>query len=294
MSFQRLIFLTLLSLLAFAANSVITRLALEQTAIDEASFIALRIGSGAIFLALFILFTKHKNTAVNLTHQGSWLGALSLFAYAVSFTYGYGLIAAGTGALILFGAVQVTMSVIGYYAGERLNKVQISGFILAIVGLAILMLPGLEAPSLLGASLMCLSGIAWSLYSHQGKGSTTSPSTSPAISTAANFIKAVPMVLLLWLCNYSAITLDTTGVIYALISGVVTSGMGYIVWYSVLPQLKSTQAAIVQLSVPVIVTLAGVFLLNEAITLRIVTATVAILSGTLLVLMFKKAPKQKK
>ncbi len=286
MSFQRLIFITALSLLAFAANSIITRVALEQTAIDEASFITIRIVSGAICLWLFLsLKNHHLKIQQHISKQGSWLAALSLFAYAISFTYGYGLIAAGTGALLLFGTVQVTMTVIGYRAGERLNLIQSTGFILAVVGLIILMLPGIEAPSPLGALLMCVSGFAWSLYSHQGKGSK-----NPSAATAGNFIKAAPLAMLLLAYNYSALSVDALGLTYALLSGIVTSGLGYILWYSVLPKLKSTQAAILQLSVPVIVTIAGDFMLNEAITLRIMLASFAILAGTLLVLLFKKTP----
>ena len=203
------------------------------------------------------------------------------------------MIAAGTGALLLFGTVQITMSVIGYREGERLNLIQMTGFVLAILGLAILMLPGLKTPSPIGALLMCISGMAWSIYSHLGRGAK-----NPAKDTTGNFIKALPMALLLWLLshgfdNFSNLHLDTLGITYALLSGIVTSGIGYIIWYSVLPELKATQAAIVQLSVPVIVTLAGALLLNEEITLRIIIATIAILTGTLLVLKFKNYQRTK-
>jgi len=217
---------------------------------------------------------------------GTWSAAFALFIYAVSFTYGYGLIAAGTGALLLFGSVQITMTIAGYREGERLKVIQLVGFILALAGLVILMLPGISAPSFIGASLMCISGIAWSIYTLQGRGAG-----NPAASTAGNFIKAAPMATLLWLIVYlstkNTIDLANTGVIYALISGIVTSGIGYIIWYSVLPELKATQAAIVQLTVPLLVTLAGALLLNEVITLRIVLASMAILIGTMLVLSFK-------
>lgn len=278
----RIILITLLSLLAFAANSLITRFALEKTAIDETSFIMLRVVSGALFLWLFLCFKKNNKSY----KAGTWLAAFSLFIYAVSFTYGYGLIAAGTGALLLFGSVQITMTIAGYRAGERLNAIQLVGFFLALCGLAILMLPGLTAPSFIGAFLMCISGIAWSLYTLQGIGAS-----NPAETTAGNFIKAAPMAIILWLVvNFSTINtinLASSGVIYALLSGIVTSGVGYIIWYSVLPELKATQAAIVQLSVPLLVTLAGVLLLNEAITIRIFFAAFTILIGTILVLTFK-------
>jgi len=279
----RIITITFLSLLAFAANSLITRFALEETNIDEASFIMLRIVSGALFLWLYSSFKKEKSA-----HKaGNWLAAIALFIYAASFTYGYGLIAAGTGALLLFGSVQLTMTIVAYREGERLNNVQLAGFVLALIGLVILMLPGIAAPSFIGALLMCISGIAWSIYTLQGRGES-----NPATATAGNFIKAAPMVIALWLVmkfiSSDSLDLANSGVIYALLSGIVTSGMGYIIWYSVLPQLKATQAAIVQLSVPLLVTFAGVLLLNEAINLRILVASLAILLGTLLVLKFKQ------
>ena len=276
----RIILITLLSLLAFAANSLITRFALQETSIDETSFIMLRVVSGALFLWLYLRFKKNNKA-------GTWLAAFSLFIYAVSFTYGYGLIAAGTGALLLFGSVQVTMTIAGYREGERLNVIQIAGFILAIIGLVILMLPGIRSPSIIGALLMCISGVAWGIYTLQGRGAT-----NPAATTAGNFIKATPMAILLWLIVYlstnDTINLVSDGIIYALLSGIITSGIGYIIWYSVLPELKAIQAAIVQLSVPLLVTLAGALLLNETITIRVVLASTAILLGTVLVLIFKK------
>jgi drug/metabolite transporter (DMT)-like permease len=283
----RIILITVLALLAFAANSLITRFALQETSIDEASFIMLRVVSGALFLWLYLSFKKNHKAY----KAGTWLAAFSLFIYAVSFTYGYALIAAGTGALLLFGAVQITMTIAGYREGERLNIIQITGFVLALIGLVILMLPGISSPSFMGALLMCISGVAWSIYTLQGRGAS-----DPAATTAGNFIKAAPMAMLLWLIVYlstnNTINLASDGVIYALLSGIITSGMGYIIWYSVLPELKATQAAIVQLSVPLLVTLAGALLLNESITMRVVFASSAILLGTILVLTFKKNRKR--
>ena len=280
----KIILITFLSLLAFAANSLITRFALEQTTIDEASFIMLRVVSGALFLWLFVTLKKHKSP----WQSGNWLAAAALFIYAVSFTYGYGLIAAGTGALLLFGSVQVTMTIVGYREGERLNSVQLIGFVLALFGLVILMLPGISAPSLIGALLMCISGVAWGIYTLQGR-----DASNPAASTAGNFIKAAPMAILLWLIvnlsTNNTINLASDGVFCALLSGIVTSAIGYIIWYSVLPELKATQAAIIQLSVPLLVTLAGAILLNEVITLRVILASFTILFGTILVLTYKKS-----
>ncbi|MCP4985294.1 MAG: DMT family transporter [Colwellia sp.] len=287
MSQLRIIIITLLSLIAFAANSLITRLALEATQIDEASFIAIRLVSGALFLWLFLL-SKNNSQAYK---AGSWFSAFSLFIYAACFTYGYGLIAAGSGALILFGSVQITMTIIGYKEGERLNSIQCFGFFLAILGLIILMLPGITAPSFSGAVLMSAAGIAWGFYTLQGRGET-----NPASATAGNFIKAAPMSITLWLLinigdystyNVVQVGFIDSGVCYALLSGIVTSGIGYIIWYSVLPELKASQAAIIQLSVPILVTLAGTFLLNEVITLRIFIASFTLLLGTFLVLNHK-------
>jgi drug/metabolite transporter (DMT)-like permease len=283
MNIPKVILASLLALVAFAANSIITRLALETTQIDEASFVTLRLVSGAICLWCYVLIKK-----VDGIHKsGKWLSALALFIYAISFTYGYGFISAGSGALILFGSVQITMTISGYIEGERLTLLQWCGFAMAIIGLTILMLPGISAPSLVGTLLMSIAGVAWAIYTLQGR-----TSKQPKISTAGNFIKAVPMVLLFWcVVNYASIhtiTVDILGFTYALISGVVTSAMGYIVWYAVLPYLKASQAAVIQLSVPVLVTFSGVIFLNEMITLRISIASVAILLGTLLVLVFAR------
>ena len=281
MNTAKIIVSSLLALIAFAANSVITRLALETTQIDEASFVTLRLVSGAVCLWCYLLIKK-----VSHIHQsGKWLSAFALFIYAISFTYGYRFIGAGTGALILFGSVQITMTISGYIEGERLTLLQWCGFAMAIIGLTILMLPGISAPSLVGTLLIGIAGIAWAIYTLQGR-----TSKHPKTSTAGNFIKAVPMVLLFWcVVNYVSIhtiTVDILGFTYALISGVVTSAMGYIIWYAVLPNLKASQAAVIQLSVPILVTFAGVIFLDEMITLRISIASVTILLGTLLVLVF--------
>ncbi len=282
MSQIRIILITLFALLAFAGNSLITRFALENTAIDEASFTLFRITSGAIFLWLYISFDKRDK----LLSSGRWLAALALFLYVSCFTYGYRLVTAGTGALLVFGSVQITMTISGYCQGERLNTKQILGFGLAFLGLIILMLPGFTSPSLIGASLMCIAGIAWGFYTLQGQ-----DCKDPSTSTTGNFIKAVPMAILFWLLVHFAtnktINLNSSGIMYALISGSITSGLGYIIWYSILPVLKSSQAAIVQLSVPIIVTLTGALLLEEQITLRVLLASSTILIGILLVLKFK-------
>lgn len=279
MSHKKLMVLTALSLLAFAANSVITRAALVNTNIDEASFIMIRVASGAGMLSLIVLLRKQSN----IFNQGSWWGALWLFGYATTFTYGYGMVPAGTGALILFGAVQVCMIFVGYREGERIRLGQLLGVLLAMIGLSVLMLPGIEAPPLIGSILMCVSGITWGLYSLKGRGNS-----DPVAATASNFLRAAPLVIGLWLFSFPTHNLDSDGVTLALLSGIVTSALGYIIWYSALPALKASQAAIVQLSVPLIVAFGGIILLDEQITLRLILSAIAILGGTLLVLKLKQ------
>lgn len=288
MNTPQVIIASLLALIAFAANSIITRLALETTQIDEASFVTFRLVSGAVCLWCYLLSRK----IIGIHSSGNWLSALALFIYAISFTYGYGFISAGTGALILFGSVQITMTISGYIEGERLTMWQWCGFGMAIIGLIILLLPGISAPSLVGSLLMSIAGIAWAIYTLQGR-----MSQHPKTNTAGNFIRAVPMVLLFWFVIHHGaidkIAIDNMGLIYALISGIITSAAGYIIWYAVLPSLKASEAAIIQLCVPVLVTFSGVIFLNEIITLRVAIASLTIILGTLLVLTFTRTNKAK-
>jgi drug/metabolite transporter (DMT)-like permease len=265
--------LTVLAMLAFAANSLLCRLALAKTSIDPVTFTAVRIVSGALVLWLIV-----RARGARLSQTGSWTSALALFAYAIAFSLAYVALSAATGALLLFGAVQVTMIGVGLWRGERFRSLQWFGFIAALGGLVVLLLPGLTAPPLVGAALMLAAGIAWGIYSLRGKSGG-----DPTMATAGNFVRAVPAALI-----GSAIALpwfhaDARGFIYAIASGAVTSGIGYVIWYSALPSLKSTTAATVQLSVPVLAALGGVLFLGEHTTPRLLLATVAILGGIALV-----------
>lgn len=266
--------LTLLTMVAFAANSLLCRLALRDTAIDPASFTTIRLASGVVALWLIVLLVRRERTV-----RGNWPSALALFAYAACFSVAYVSLPAGTGALLLFGAVQATMIGHGLWAGERLGRVQLLGLALALGGLVGLVLPGLSAPPPVGSALMLAAGIAWGVYSLRGKGAA-----DPTGVTAGNFLRGLPLAAALSLALLGRARLDAAGIGYAIASGALTSGLGYAVWYSVLPSLRSTTAATVQLSVPVIAAAGGVLFLGEGLTLRLLLASVAILGGIALVI----------
>jgi drug/metabolite transporter (DMT)-like permease len=213
------------------------------------------------------------------TREGSWPSAFWLFAYAGAFSFAYITLTAATGALLLFGAVQATMIIAGFVRGERFARLQWLGFVVALGGLAALLLPGASAPPLVGAVLMIGAGVAWGFYSLRGRGAG-----DPTRVTAGNFLRAVPMAIAVSVATLSQFSIDMAGVAYALASGALTSGVGYAIWYTALPSLKATAAATVQLSVPVIAATGGVVLLGEALTLRLVLCSIAILGGIALVL----------
>jgi drug/metabolite transporter (DMT)-like permease len=274
MPLPRLILLTLLAMTAFAANSVLCRLALKHSTIDAASFTAIRLVSGALVLWLLIRFRRGSNQV-----GGNWISAFALFAYAAAFSFAYVTLPTGTGALLLFGAVQATMILAGLRAGERFSWGQISGLALALAGLVAIMLPGLSAPPLGGALLMLAAGIAWGGYSLRGRGVP-----DPAAATAGNFLRAAPMGLALGMLLLPSLRLDDRGALLAVLSGALASGLGYAIWYAALRGLNATRAATVQLSVPVIAALGGIVFLGEPITLRLTLASVTILGGIALVL----------
>jgi len=278
----RLFVLTLLSLLAFAGNSLLCRLALKHTAIDPATFVAIRIGSGALVLWLMLRLRKPAGRM-----EGNWHGALALLAYALAFAYAYTQISAGTGALLLFASIQISMILYGLFIGERLSVTQGLGIGLAVAGLVILMLPSVSAPPLFHALLMIVAGIAWGAYSLLGRSAKDAAS-----ATAGNFIRATPVALLLFLLHALAarVGYDAAGAVYAVVSGAVTSGLGYIFWYAALKDLKVTHAATVQLSVPVLTAFGGTVFLAEPVTGILMAASVLILLGIALVVLVKKRP----
>lgn len=269
---------TLLAMFAFAANSVLCRAALKHTALDAASFTALRLASGA--LALWLIVAMRNGRAAS---EGNWPSALALFGYAAPFSFAYVSLSAGAGALLLFGAVQATMILGGWWRGERLHARQLAGLALALAGLAYLMLPGITAPPLAGALLMIAAGISWGVYSLRGRGAAR-----PLLATAGNFLRAAPLGIALGLLALPWLSFDLSGIGYAVASGALASGAGYAVWYAALPGLRASSAATVQLAVPVIVALGGVLLLGEPITLRLALASAAILSGIALVILSRR------
>lgn len=256
-------------MVAFAANSLLARMALTRTDIDPASFSVIRLMSGAVFLLLFVAFRHRKPP----TEHGSWLSALALFVYAVAFSYAYVRIPAGSGALILFGAVQTTMLCYGFVRGDRFRPIQWGGFFLACAGVAWLLAPATDTPSLSGSALIALAGVAWGVYTLRAG------TADPVLTSASNFGRTIPMCLLLIGGMLQSVQLDADGAIYALASGVVTSGIGYIVWYAVLPHVSIVNASTIQLSVPALTALFGVVALGEPVTPRLTIASIAILAG---------------
>ena len=318
----RVFILTLMAMTAFAGNSLLCRLALKQTSIDAASFTFTRIISGAIALWLIVEFRRRlmvdrmarplverfpnslatpkpreggspvtrlprrslaKAGHSSLPQAGSWPSALALFVYAAAFSFAYLSLSAGTGALLLFGAVQATMIVWGLRKGERLHMLQIVGLIFALGGLVALLFPGLSAPPLGGSILMLGAGVAWGIYSLRGQ-----RAGDPVCETAGNFLRAVPLAVVLSVALLHWASLDRTGIAYAILSGAIASGVGYAIWYTALPGLKAASAATVQLSVPVLAAAGGIIFLSEPITLRFVFASVAVLGGIALVVIEKR------
>ncbi|WP_431108511.1 DMT family transporter [Variovorax paradoxus] len=274
-SILRTVVLTAVAMLAFAANSLLCRLALQRQGIDPASFGSIRLVSGAITLALVVQLRARPPSAA----RADWLAAVMLFAYVAFFSFAYLSLSAGTGALILFGAVQLTMLGAGLGSGERFGPVAWLGFVLAAGGLVYLVLPGVAAPPLAGAVLMAVAGVAWGVYSLRGRGVA-----DPLAATSRNFLRAVPLALALSVVFVARAHADATGIALAVASGALTSGIGYVVWYAALARLSAMQAATVQLSVPLLAAFGGVLLLSEAITPRLAAASVAILGGIAIVL----------
>lgn len=262
--------LTALALVAFAGNSILCRLALGEQAIDPASYTAVRLAAGAVTLWL-ITAVGHRARA---GASGSWTGAGLLFLYAAAFSFAYVTLSTGTGALILFAAVQFTMIAAGLTSGERPVLGEWSGWALAVAGVIYLMLPGFAAPPFIGSALMAIAGVAWGFYSILGRGAE-----DPIRTTAGNFLRTIPLVVLLLLMQTSALRAAPMGLLWAVLSGAVTSGLGYMVWYAALPRLTATRAATAQLAVPLLAALGGILFLAEELTVRLMFSAAAILGG---------------
>jgi drug/metabolite transporter (DMT)-like permease len=274
----RVLLLTALAMLAFAGNSVLCRLALKHTGIDPATFTSVRLISGAMVLWLLVRVRDGRTAPA-----GNWPSALALFAYAAAFSWAYVSLPTAAGALLLFGAVQATMISYGLWQGERLAPRQTLGLLTACAGLIALMLPGLSAPPLGGALLMMAAGVAWGIYSLRGKSGGDATQT-----TSGNFQRAALLTLVLTALTLPQANLDSAGLVYAVVSGAITSGLGYAVWYTAMRGLPATSAATVQLSVPVIAALGGALFLHEPLSLRLVASSLAILGGVALVIMGRR------
>lgn len=266
-------------MLAFAGNSIICRLALKEQTIDAASFTTVRLASGALALAVIVALV-HRNTSER--SGGGWLSALALFLYAAFFSYAYLSLDAATGALILFGFVQATMIGAALISGDRPGPFAWSGWLLAAAGLTILLLPGARAPSPMGAALMAFAGIAWGAYSLRGRGEADS-----LLATSGNFTRSLLLVAVLAATMTGELQLSGAGVSLAVLSGALTSGMGYVLWYAALNFLTSMQAALVQLSVPAIAAAGGVLLLSEPLSMRLVLCGSMIIGGICVALIRK-------
>lgn len=282
LSRTRVAVFTVLALTAFAGNSLLCRMALKHTGMDAASFTLVRLVSGALMLALVVRWTRGTSHGAS-SGRGNWPSACALFAYAASFSFAYVQLPAATGALLLFGGVQATMIGVGVWRGERLQPLQLVGFVLAVAALVALVLPGLAAPPWPSSLLMLGAGVAWGVYSLRGKGAG-----DPTQVTSGNFLRTVPMALGLSLLMMERGAFDRTGALYAVLSGALASGLGYALWYRVLPAIKATKAATLQLSVPVLAALGGFVFLGEPVSWRTALASLAILGGIALVILDKK------
>jgi drug/metabolite transporter (DMT)-like permease len=269
------------ALFAFAANSVLCRLALGENNIDPSSFTIIRLFSGIIIL-MAVMQLNGKSNEGQLKPKGSWLAASMLFIYAIAFSFGYVSLDTGTGALILFGAVQITMILASLISGSKLHFSEWLGLLIAFSGFVYLIIPDLATPSFIGFILMTISGVAWGFYTLIGRSSQ-----NPLNDTAYNFLRCSPFVLILILFGLNDVHITYFGAILALLSGAIASGLGYIVWYIALKEISVTQAAVVQLMVPIFAASGGVVFTNELITLRLIESSALVLGGILTVVMGK-------
>lgn len=277
-SLARVALLTSVAVTAFAANSILCRVALADGSIDPASFTGIRLASGAITLALIVLAQKGKPM-----EKGDWTSGFLLFAYAIAFSFAYIGLTAGTGALLLFGSVQATMLIVSLTDGHRPKPAEWLGLALALGGLIYLVSPGLSAPPLVRALLMIAAGVAWGFYSLKGRGVS-----QPIKATAGNFLLAAPMAVVPIALYANQLHLTQPGVLWAVLSGAVTSGLGYVIWYAALPHIGGVRAAIVQLTVPIIAAVGGILLLGELLTPRLLIAGLVTLGGVALAMSVRR------
>lgn len=278
----RIAALTVLAMLAFAANSVLARLALTTGGLDALGYTGVRLVSGAAVLAVMVWWPRRGRTggATGLLMEGSWRGAVVLFGYAIAFSVAYLLLGAAMGALILFAAVQIGMLVWAVVKGDRPGALEWLGIAVAFVALVYLVSPGVQAPDPAGAALMVGAGLCWAAYSLLGRGSR-----APIKDTAGNFIRCLPVAVVMVGLGLVAQRPSAAGLTYAIAAGGLASGLGYALWYTVLPGLTRARAALVQLTVPALAALGGVVFIAEPLTWRLVLATAGILGGVALALL---------
>ena len=282
---MKILFYTSFALVAFSLNSILCRLALGTKAIDAASFTSIRLLSGAVMLLAINSFFGNEETK---TKSGNWLSAFFLFSYAFCFSFAYVGLAAGTGALILFGCVQMTMITAALLSGERPRVLEWLGLLFAFGGLVYLVFPNLSAPSLFHSALMAIAGLSWGFYTIRGKGSI-----NPLGDTCSNFVRTIPLVILASLPFLIQFHLSKRGILLAVLSGAITSGIGYALWYAALKFHTATRAAILQLSVPVLTAFIGVVFLSETVSMRLLWTTILILGGIGLAILSRKYDKNK-
>ncbi len=271
---------TIFALLAFAGNSVLCRLALGENTIDAASFTSIRLLSGIVVLMALVSISRKNSES---TSKGSWSAALMLFIYALTFSYAYISLDTATGALILFGSVQIMMIVVSIITGSKLHNVEWVGLLLAFSGIVYLVTPSLTTPSLTGFILMMIAGIAWAFYTLSGRGSN-----NPLSDTAYNFLRTSPLLVILIMFALQDAHISSEGVLIAILSGAVCSGLGYSIWYVALPALSVTQAAVIQLFAPIIAAFGGVIFTHEEITLHLAFSSCLVLGGVLIVILGKR------
>ena len=286
---MRTFVLSTLAMLAFAGNSVLCRLALAEQQIDPSSFSGIRLLSGAVMLVLLIAVSPNQSAAQGNTRnlRRSLFAALMLFTYALFFSYAYLSLDAATGALVLFGVVQTTLVIISIVRGKTPHTVEWLGLFVACAGFVYLLLPELNSPTFFGLLMMSIAGVAWAFYTAVGQGSL-----QPLMDTKTNFVYSIPLVVVLALvCLLLGVDTNATvkGLLLAVSSGAITSAVGYVIWYAVLPKLATMVAAVMQLTVPVIAAVLGLFLVNEIPTTHLVVSGVIILFGIFLVIV---APKK--
>ncbi|MGB5444227.1 MAG: DMT family transporter [Psychromonas sp.] len=273
------ILFSVLALFAFAANSVFARLALSTGYIDAASFTILRLLSAIVMLLILVGITRRHCPKSSDSAKSAWFSATMLFIYAGCFSFAYISLDTGTGALVLFAAVQITMVIKNHLQGNRMHFIELLGLIVAFCGFVYLVFPSLSQPSLLGFILMTISGIAWAFYTLKGQAAG-----DPLCATKVNFLHTLPFIIILFAFSYSSLSVTWQGGLLAIMSGALASALGYYCWYLAVANLSTTVASVIQLSVPIIAALGGILFMKEAISLDFMIACALVSAGILLVI----------